>query len=423
MLTVRDEKALVPLGRQPLPEHERINRLRMQDGKPLLPPPSIQHLMPTGELPDWKTEEAIAVWNQSRQELRASGSNYEAAERLVFLSMVLAQRFQARGDKLRQREMLEGALDVLTLPRHRQIMRGFLCRAAVRAGDLVAAESWLQPCDSQSDDIQMDSAWRFSRAFIDTAKGNFQRVIEVLGQTANDYPIEDASDDVCAVFRANAWEKLGRPDVAVGLLRERLALGGGQGRETVRQVVELYRDWHLCVMSYPQASAGYAQSAAGVAARRAAGGIGGPFAAIGGLMAVGGGIMVGIVMLGVIGILDLDHGAYMGLGTTGGIFLLMGLIFLPIGIAMKRSAARAAWLRVHGLSGRGVIQDMQHTGLTINNTPQMMFTLMVTLPGRPPYQAHAKMLMNEGMAGRLVGGTVSVRVHPQNPAEIALEVD
>jgi hypothetical protein len=293
----------------------------------------------------------------------------------------------------------------------------------VRAGDLAAAESWLQPCDAQSDDIQMDSAWRFSRAFIDTAKGNFQRVIEVLGQTAHDYPIEDASDDVCAVFRANAWEKLGRPDVAVSLLGERLAAGGGQGRETVRQVVELYRDWHLCVMSYQQASAGYAQSAAGVAAKRAAGGIGGPFAAIGLLMVLIGAAMVAIVFVGIVGIVDMDQGIYGALGTTGGILLLMGLIFLPIGIAMKRSAARAAWLRVHGLQARGVIQDMQHTGLTINNVPQMQFTLMVTIPGHAPYQAHAKMLMHEGMAGRLVGGTVSVRVHPQNPSEIALETD
>ena len=230
-LAVRDE-ALVAPARQPIHEGERVNRLRMQDGKPLLPPPSIQHLFEGGGVPEWKINEVVAIWNSTRHELRSGPGNYDAAERLVFITMVLSQHFQLKGDKLRQRSLLEGCLDAVSLPRHKQIMRGFLSRAAVRTGDVQAAESWLQPCDPLSDDIQMDSAYRFSRAFIDTARGNFPRVLEVLGPGPQDVPIEDASDDVCTVFRANAWEKLGRPDQAVALLRERLVSGGSSGRRS-----------------------------------------------------------------------------------------------------------------------------------------------------------------------------------------------
>jgi hypothetical protein len=417
-LATRDE-ALVAPARAPVNEHERIARLRMQDGKPLLPPPSVQHLMPGGQLPEWKVDEAVAVWNATRQELRAARGNYEAAERLVFLTMVLAQHFQLNGDKLRQRSLLEGALDVVSIPRHRQIMRGFLCRAAVRAGDLQAAESWLQPCDPTSDDLQMDSAYRFSRAFIDTARGNFQRVLEVLGQGPHDVPIEDASDDVCAVFRANAWEKLGRPDQAVGLLRERLASGGGTGRQTVDRVIKVYADWSLCAMSYPQASAGHAVIASQRAATSASGGIHLVFVPIGALMLVGGLLAIVAVVLGAAGVLDLQEEGLMGIGITGGTFLLLGAVFLPIGLVLRKSAHRAAWLRMHGLSATGQVQSASHSGMEINNVPMMQLTLIVQLPGRAPYQATTKAL-----GARLAPGSlVQLRVHPGNPSEILIETD
>ncbi len=416
---VRDE-ALVAPARPPLPEHERIARLRMQDGRPLLPPPSLQALLPGGQLLDWKVDEAVSIWNATRLELRAARANYEAAERLVFLTMVLAQHFQMRGDRLRQREMLEGALDVSSLPRHRQIMRGFLCRAAVRSGDLQAAESWLQPCDPCSDDLQMDSAYRFSRAFIDTARGSFQRVLEVLGHGPHDVPIEDASDDVCAVFRANAWEKLGRPDQAVMLLRQRLAAGGGTGRQTVDRVIQHYADWQLCSMSYPQACAGYAQVASARAARSASGGIHKVFVPLGALMLLGGLVAIAFVVLGIFDIVPLDEHSYEGLGITGGVLAFMGLVFLPIGLALGKKAARAAWLRVHGISAMGQVESAEHSGMEINGVPMMRFTILVQgIPGQAPYRTTTTALGSRFAPG----SAVPLRVHPTQPGEVLLELD
>lgn len=416
-LDVRDE-ALVAPARIAIPEHERITRLRMQDGKPLLPPPSIAHLVPGGALAEWKVDEAVAVWNQTRQELRQTPGSYEAAERLIFLAMVLAQHFHLRGDKLRQRALLEGALDASSIPRHRQIMRGFLARAAVRCGDLQAAEAWLKPCDPLADDLQMDSAYRLSRAFLDTAYGNFPRVIEVLGRTESDVPIEDASDDICAVLRANAWEKLGQPDHAVMLLRERFRRGGGSGRQTVERVIQVYADWQLCALSYPRASAGHAAVASKHAARAASGGIHLAFVPLGALMLLAGlGCAVAIVA-GLIDIIDLD-GAYLGLLITASTCIFMGAIFLPIGLVMKRRADQAAWLRQHGIQAQGQIDAVTGTGVAINDVPMMRFTITVRIPGRAPYTAATTAL---GMVAKQ-GSVVPLRVHPTNPAQILLELD
>lgn len=421
-LTMRDEGMAIP-PRQPVPEHERIMRLRMQDGKPLLPPPSLASLLAGGKLEEWKVQEAIGVWNGTRRELRASPGSYDAAERLTFLSMVLAQHFQMKGESMQQRSLLESTLEVVTLPRHRQIMRGFLCRAAVRARDLEGAEAWLAPCDASSDDLQSDSAYRFSRAFLDTARGDFQRVLHVLGQGPNDVPIEDASDDVCAVFRANAWEKLGRVDQATALLRDRMQVGGGSGRSTVQRVVQLYADWQLCAQSYPQAAAGHAQVAGQMAAQRASGGIHIVFIPLGILMLAGGIAAVGVVVAGALDLLEIASEAFAGIGITGVTLGGVGLLFLVIGLAMKKSAQRAAWLRTHGLSATGQIQGIQPTGLSINDVPQVELTLLVSLAGRAPYQARAKVLMSGGLGGLGQGGTVALRVDPRNPAEVIIETD
>src|SRR5262249_50734103 len=109
-LAGRDDRFLAGAQQQaPIPEPERIARLRSQDGRPLLPPASIASLVPNGQLPAWKVQEALAVWQSTRQELRGS-ANYEAAERLLFLTMVLSNHFSEQNDTLRQRAMFESAL-------------------------------------------------------------------------------------------------------------------------------------------------------------------------------------------------------------------------------------------------------------------------------------------------------------------------
>jgi len=420
ILAVRNEIVAAP-GRAPVAEAERIARLRMQDGKPLLPPPNLAHLMANGWLEEWKVEEAVSIWNGARQELRTNPNDFDAAERLVFLSMVIAQHFKDKGDKLRQRSLLEGALDVVTLPRHRQVIRGFLARAAVIAGDLEAAEAWLKPCDALSDDLSMDSEWRFSRAFIDTAKGDFQRVLTVLGRGPNDVPIEDASEDVCTVLRANACERMGQVDVAVTLLRDRFGTSG-DSRQTIQRVIQSYPDWQLCAQSHPLAAAAFAATAGAEAASRSSGGLHYTFIPLGILFILGGlalfGTGIATFFDNVDPLLLRDRWRHLGSGTMVG---LVGLLFAVIGFATKKSADKKKWLHVNGLPATGLVKGAAPTGTRMGNIPVMQYALLVSVPGRAPYEATASHVGQSSLT--VLRGTVSLRVHPQNPSELVIEGD
>jgi hypothetical protein len=423
-LVARNEQPILAHQPQPLSEAERLMRLRQQDGRPLLPPPSLQSLVPDGQLAPWKVNEAIQVWNSTRNEVKHTG-NYEAGERLIFLTMVLANHFSDSNDLLRQRAMFESALDVCVLPRHKQIMRGYLSRCAARQGDLAAAEQWLLPCDRQSDDLETDSAYRFSRAFIDTARGNFNGVLHVLGSGTKDVPLMDAVDAVCAVLRANAWERVGQVQTAVALLGEQMQTGA-QDRLAIGKIVEKYRDWGLCQQSYPAASSHHNVHAASQAAMRAGGGIHYVFIPLGLLfLLIGAACCAMLVASPLAAMLGYEEVGLAGASTSFALaatFVPMGLIFGGIGFAMRKAAKRAERLRLHGLRGTGQVMGVSPTGLSINNVPQYAVTMMVQLDGRAPYQATSKILI-ANPAQLVQGSRVALRVDPQNASDVLIETD
>jgi hypothetical protein len=418
-LSGRDDRPAFAPQQAPISEQERLNRLRAQDGKPLLPPPSLQALLPNGQLPAWKVQEAFAVWQATRQELRVA-ANFEAAERLLFLTMVLSHSFLEQGDKIRQRAMLESALEVFTLPRHRQVMRGYLCRSACRLGDLHAAEQWLAPCDRQSDDLETDSEYRYSRAFIDTAKGDWNAVLRSLGGRFEDVPIQDAMDAVCSVLRANAWERLGQPQVAVALLQQAMANQGASGRQAIAKVIEINAGMRLCEQSYPVAQGQHNLAAGKMAAASASGGIHKPFLAISVLCLVASAVCLLVRFTDLL--VDVPRGVTSGCGSALVTLLPMGLIFGSIGRAMGKAAARAERLRVHGIAGTGQVIGAQPTGMSINNVPEMAIRLQIVLPGRPPYEATTKMLLGASAVHALApGASVAVRVDPENVSDVLIE--
>lgn len=418
-LSVRDDRPALAPSQAPISEQERINRLRAQDGKPLLPPPSLQALVPNGQLPAWKVQEALAVWQATRQELRVT-ANFEAAERLLFLTMVLSQHFMEQTDRLRQRAMLESALEAFTLPRHRQVMRGYLCRSACRLGDLQAAEQWLAPCDRQSDDLETDSEYRYSRAFIDTAKGDWNAVLRTLGGRFEDVPIQDAMDAVCSVLRANAWERLGHMQAAVGLLQQAMVTQGASGRQTISKVIAINAGMRLCEQSYPAAEGQHAIVAGKIAAASVSGGIHKPFFVIGILCFAASVVCIFLMLTDLI--FDVPSGAAFGCGIALTTLLPMGLIFGGIGYTLGKAAARAERLRVHGIMGTGQVLGAQPTGMSINNVPQMAIRLQILLQGRPPYEATTKMLMSAGFAHALTpGASVTVRVDPDQLSDVLIE--
>jgi hypothetical protein len=56
----------------------------------------------------------------------------------------------------------------------------------------------------------MDTAYRFSRAYVSTHAGDMKTVLRVLGTQVDDVPIADPYDAVVGMLRANALEAHGQ---------------------------------------------------------------------------------------------------------------------------------------------------------------------------------------------------------------------
>jgi DNA-directed RNA polymerase subunit RPC12/RpoP len=248
MLAPRNEQAeLATYTQHPrVPELERMQRLRMQDGRPLLPPGSLMHLLSGGSLPAGRVPEVLAMWNAARTEV-AQRRSLETEERLFFLTLFLMTPLGLAQDHVRQRALLESASEALSAPVLKHQLRAALARLAVRAGDLRAAEAWLALCDPASESLQVDSDVRCARAMMATARGDFQSVLQLVGANALEVPIADSLDLLAGVLRANAYERLGRLDLAVQVL---LGLHGqGHVRDDMEQVVLANQALALCPQS------------------------------------------------------------------------------------------------------------------------------------------------------------------------------
>lgn len=404
---------LAPPAPENISEEERLNRLRAQDGKPLLPPDSIKGLISGGGIPAWKVQEAIAVFQGTRKEVESS-SDFAAAEQLLFLTLVLNNHFSKENDTTRQRALLESAVEAFKLPRHKQFVLGILSRRAVIDGDLQAAKEWLKPCDPRSDDLQADSSYRLSRALIDTAEGMFDQVHKILGANQQDVPIVDAMDALATLLRANAWEKQGRLDNAEALLKDYMGEGAASGRMSLQRLMKAYEPLQLCQKSFASAQAGYAEQASSQASAMAGGWVG--------TMLYGMGIVFlsAVFVLVVLGIVTGNANYFVpciGLGIAGAVTFFLGR-------GMHRAAKKARYLRVHGISTTGTVVNVATTGTKVNNVPQYKVTLSIQLEGKQPYQASTRLLMPPHLASQMSSGAqLPVRVDPNDPQSVLLELD
>lgn len=252
----RSEAGVAP-AREEISEQERFSRLRAQCDRPWRIPESLKPFYENGAVPDWKMDEALAVWKQTRATVEST-NDHEAAERLLVLTVILAQTYGAKRDPLRHRAIFESSLDAFTLPRHRQVILCGLSRGAIAAKDRESAEEWLRLCDAHSDDIESDSEYRQAWATIHTHARAYDRVLEVLGAHNDTVPIQQALWDVCVLFRANALERLGRTSEAVAALQQALARPNGRG--TMSMLVGVWDGF--CPESYPRAQQAASHAAA-----------------------------------------------------------------------------------------------------------------------------------------------------------------
>ncbi len=233
-------------------EAARLEKLREQDGRPLLPPKALRPLLSGSTIRPGQEQAAHQMFQKCVTDLR-SAPNEESERCLYFLSLVFSNYYGIKQEFRRMRALLESALEASRSPRHQQVILAMLSRTAARLGEMQAADAWLALCDPKSEDLVADSAYRLARALLATKRENYHDVLETLGR-AEEVPTSDENDAACAVLRANALERLEGVDAGA--------------RELARQASRSLNSWlimlrnrdsnrdagiELCPQSFPRA--------------------------------------------------------------------------------------------------------------------------------------------------------------------------
>jgi hypothetical protein len=150
-------------------------------------------------------------WEKTRRAL-ASGGSSDGETHLLRLALVIAQTHREAGDHPRARATLETALGHLTDAEHRDIVRCRLARAAVRAGDLDAAEAWLEEVNLRPIKLEADHEVRLARSTLALARGDARTVLELLGRRIEELPLLHQIRPHC--LRAHALAGLGETAAA-----------------------------------------------------------------------------------------------------------------------------------------------------------------------------------------------------------------
>jgi hypothetical protein len=387
-------------------DHTRFAQLRAQDGRPKTRPPGLESVLgPTGAIEPWRLGEVRQLWSATRRHLLTAPADVAAAERFLFLTNALSNQLAAAGDDAGRRALFEGALEALSLPRHRQEMRGHLARLAVRENDAAGAQAWLTGCDPASADLEMDTAYRISLAMLSTAQNDAARVLHVLGGDETLVPIADQYDPLATVLRANAWERTGNVEAARNVLARFMTGQGGVSAAIESIVKAMPAHWNVCAQSLAVARVDHRQHVAS----RAGGGewIGWLIVVVGCLPAL---ITIPVLLAS-------DAPAFAGLFT-----LIFPLAFAPWGISMIRRARRQRVVARTGLQARGRVVGVSPTGTRVNNVPMMRIDVQVQAPGHAPVTASMTKLLHPHQASMLMGRELSCIWSPAYPQDVVLEI-
>jgi hypothetical protein len=403
----RNEGADVEAARQTpaMDEATRFEKLRAQAAHPALLPQSVAHLSIGGVLLPQHAEGAMAEWKQARSELAATGQ-FPAAERLFHLTRMLSDHLATSRDEMRRRALLETAMELLQAPRHRQVLRGTLTCNAARVGDLAAADAWLAGCHPLSDDIHVDTAWRFSKAYVCTARRDFNGVLQVLGSRLGDIPLASAEIEGCALLRANALERLGQTQQAAEQLYAVMG-PGTRGAAVLEQLRTLHSELALCPASFAAAKHRVDEEIMTQGRERTlrVTSIVGP--------------IIGTVIFGSVSLFMIAAGLFDKKGPVwppvaiGSFFLLFVALFVFLGIfGNLRQRRRETHIYASGLDASLTVLDLQRGG---KNQPDIL-KVIVLIAGRPPYEKTCQLSSAyEALTRVPPGGPLRAKVDPQNP--------
>ncbi len=399
--------------------HPYLAGLRAQDGQDLRVPDSLSHLVHDGLLRAERGGEAFEVLRLTCDEVRRTGSP-EAAGRAYWLVLTLSNHLLLGRDHRARRAVLETGLDVLMLRRHLDVLRCMLGSSAAAEGDLGSAAAWLAPCAARSGDLERDSALRVATAFVATVRRDYDTVLHLLGSEDEAVPVHDVRESMAAALRANALEKKGLSAAATAALAAYMRRVRPDARRATEAFARLHPQLRMCERSLPAASK--------TVRARSAMGLSGALTLVAIILVATG---LGLAALALVTWADviatgrLPQPAPGSESNTPGLLLgpaIGAALLLTIGWRIGRGALRNLRLTRDGVPARGVITRIEHTGLSINDVPQVRVHVRVEREGAPAHAASALMFLDPLEASRLPpGAEVALLVDPASPEHVLIE--
>ncbi|MEM6989028.1 MAG: hypothetical protein AAF721_00980 [Myxococcota bacterium] len=390
-------------------EAQRFERLRAQDGKPLVPPPAMHGLLGKGGLDPAKAQQAVQMWQAAQAELGTVHS-FPGEERLFWCFFLLASLYSGQGNRAGGLQLAQQTLPLLRDVRHQQVTHGVIARYAALTGDQATAHASLSQLHANSDDLQVDTCYRFSNAYVAALRGDDNGVLQALGYNSTDVPISDAYDQVCAALRANAHERQGRLDVAKQQLTAIASTPAGLA--SLQEIVQKNHELAMLQTTLPQLQQ-YAQHiAANVVQTKSGISLGGIF-----LLPI-----IGIVLFGGgSALLSFLPTAMQGIAITGATIAFIAVSFIFARKLLFKSAGVRKQLATSGVDAIAKIVGIETTGTRVNHQPMFRFRMLVEIPGQQPYLAVHNEVLAPGRVQQLPPGTqLRVKVDPNDRATMAI---
>jgi hypothetical protein len=143
------------------------------------------------------------LWGHARAK---ADEGLEAQRALCWVAIHAARLLSVAGEYAGARARLETALNQLTDPGHRLLVRAELCLEAIKSGELAAARGWLAECDPAPEILELDSALRYASARICLAENDSARALGLVGAAAGALPVDPHMEACFVLVRIHAHE-------------------------------------------------------------------------------------------------------------------------------------------------------------------------------------------------------------------------
>lgn len=144
--------------------------------------------------------------------------------------------------------------------------------------------------------------------------------------------------------------------------------------------------------------------------------------AIGFFIAGGVNLLLGLVFIG-LGLFIPSLGI---MAAAGALEAVIGGVLIFFGLRRRQSAARDRAIALTGLQGTATVLESHQTGVYVNYQPQVTLKVRVSIPGRPDYEVEHKEVFSYMDAGRKIvteGTQLNVMVDPDNPHRLVIKWD